>query len=195
MIYLLIPFLLAIAVAVGALFYFTRRFNQERKPFEAVAQGLGLTLTYAAPNDLMMAGIYRKYRATVITLMAAGKPSPLPCYKASVPMVNPQAKIFVVWKGSIRDEQRIPTAQLIPLKDTFPPGMLGKSNDLLFSSVLLTAEVKTAIEQFFSGVHAGELFFTGDELSLVFPAENGPEMITAALNLLADMKDSLRPKA
>lgn len=192
MIYLLIPLILVVIAGVFFLF-FIRRDERQRRPFAATAAALGLSLTYAHPHDLMMAGKYRSYSASVVSLSGKGTP-PLPCYKASLSMINPQSKLLMVSKGAIWEDQRMDRSRMISLKDTFSTGLVASSNDLMFSSVLLSDKVKEAIEQFFAAIHAGELIFVEDELSLIVPAEKGASAISASLDLLADIKDSLRPQ-
>ena len=192
MIYLLIPLIL-IAGTIAMLAFFLLRRKQARKPFEQVATSLGLDLTYSHPQDFMLSGWYRSYPLTLITLPIATQASPtLPCYKASVPMTNPQGKIFVVEKGSLRYDRELAAAPLIPLKETFSPGLTGRSNDLLFSSVLLTEQVKATIERFFAGVYMGQLFIAGDELTVIVANEKRADLLPLCMDLLADIKDSLR---
>ncbi len=191
MIYLLVFLLVLLGGLIWGLLAI-RSFQQKRKPFEFLAEKLGLELSYNSATEFMLRGRYRGYPVTALAVQEETKDgSQAILYKVSIPMINPQEKMLLVYTGKDRYSTRIDESRKIPLQETFAPPIQAFTNDLLFSSFVLTESIRMKIEKVCSNLSDAGLFISEDELTFLANAQEDANSIQTLLDLLADIKDSL----
>lgn len=191
MIYLLVFLLVLLGGLIWGLLAI-RSFHQKRKPFELLAEQMGLELSYSSAIEFMLRGRYRGYPVTALAVQEETKDgSQAVLYKASIPMINPQEKMLLVYTGKDRYSTRIDESRKIPLQETFAPPIQAFTNDLLFSSFVLTEPIRMKIEKVCSTFSDAGLFISEDELTFLANTQKEADSIQTLLDLLADIKDSL----
>ncbi|MFN0201629.1 MAG: hypothetical protein ACKVTZ_08920 [Bacteroidia bacterium] len=187
--------LLVVALSVGAYFYFHIHQIQIRNRAFAQKTGLSLTGSYIRP---ILNGSYRGYEIAIDTILE-DKGKRARWVKIAVKMQNPNEKSLHIYHSqdvSIFPEEYLAEIGETQLKEHFRGTTQGKTNDLFFSSLLLTDEIKRQIGIEMPKHSDTLLFFQGEELAYLSPCiasfESSQTEWLTQLNLICNMKDALQ---
>jgi hypothetical protein len=183
---------LATAVSVGV--YRHRRFNRWENLHKAFAHNRNLQHNFQHQKRFHHYGSYRDYQVEV-------KPNQLNevCFtRFSVAMINPNRKALRIAK---KDPAFTALDTLAPIDHPFQihhdlgDWLLMETNDLLFSSLLLSDDIKISLYEIMKPIPAGLLFIHDEEMVLLCPLVMNQREDLAyfdkALDLLCDIKDEL----
>ncbi|RMG25753.1 MAG: hypothetical protein D6730_10340 [Bacteroidetes bacterium] len=187
--------LFATAVAVGVIR--NRRFQLNQQAHEDLARELGMKLAFESPRAYRIFGRYRGYEALIapVEMPPAVRESVPLATKASLSMTNPNRKRLYVFP------QQTPLVALLPddaaVKVTHPAQdwLEIRTDDLLFSSLILSEDVNISLGAFFQQHPRAILYLMDDELACILPGlihkNVAVSTVIQAINLLCDLKDEL----
>lgn len=192
------PILLGIAglVVVGLIIWniiHHRRFLKREAMYRELASDLTLHIAYTDYRDFTIFGKFRDYQVKIIPY------DRLPGYQMIqylIPMVNPNLKWLKISKNP---QQAMPVIshhdKAMQVKHDIGGDISIETNDMIFSSLILSDNVKISIHDTFRDIEAGELFIEGDSMAFITPNPlRSEEDIRAGekiINLMCDMKDEL----
>ncbi|MEO0469517.1 MAG: hypothetical protein AAF206_07855 [Bacteroidota bacterium] len=187
--------LMLIALAIGMIR--NRRFHLQEARHKKFAKKYDLNLAYMNEKDFTMFGNFRSYPITLCNA-EAGNPEAIQGVKIYIPMTNPSRKSIRIVRG---DDKHPPLVQFAPfahaLRIPFDVAfsLRAETNDLVFSSLILSDDVRIGIYQLFNKIEAGILYLHDEELACFFPDffvhNNMANLYHEAMELLADIKDEL----
>lgn len=196
----LISFGSAVLASLGIGIWRHRLFRYKERLHHQLAADLGLQVVYTREDSFRIFGHIKGYHLSVYPVVlrdAKGKPTQ-PAIQLSIPMTNPQRKGWRVLKshpdypayaqlGQPNRPMRV--AQELP-------GLEISSNDLLFSSVVLSDDLKINIHNLFKQLPAAVLFIEDETLACYLPGHAvRPEVcqwVKEAAAILVDIKEELR---
>lgn len=196
----LIPIFLVIALAIIVGIRRHRRFRINEQRHIQLARLLGLKRAYVSPSDFTLFGQFQGFdlRVEPQLVQTRGEQSYFEIVKTAIPMVNPNLKILAISKG-IREVPAM--QQLIQLdKPVHIPHQIGDwlsitTNDMFFSSIILTDDIKISIYKLFSRLDQGLLYIQDEELAFVLPGyitqDAQVNAIHLAAQLMVDIKEEL----
>lgn len=196
-------YILAFVVALFPIMFVVGKMQMLRTRMATFARYLNLELISSPLNKAYMPtmrGKYRNYAAEISPILAEGGKKVL-WIKVNLKMQNPNQKTFHIFRCTGRGVNDFPnelTMEMgnVSLKDNFAEPIKAFTNDLFFSGIVLTPEIKANIQTIFEDIPLGMLFMQGEEMSFIstyFPEKEGSTtMWEKQLNILCDMKDSLQ---
>lgn len=199
-IFLIVVSILAV-VSVTAAIIRNRNFKKKQRLHQHLESKYGLSLAYASENSFTLFGKYQDYKLRIepIEIPDRMRETLLDGLKISIPMVNPQRKLFRI----LRKEEGLPHLNLIAALDhpSFVPHDLGKwleitTNDLVFASLILSDDIKISIYDTFNKLDTGGVLYIEDEeLAFILPEllvdEEQLPIIEKMINLVVEVKDEL----
>lgn len=177
-----------------------RRFKAAEDLHASLGRRLGLDIAYTSPIDYTLFGSHRGYPVKVqpINLAIPGTKQPKWFTKVHIPMINPVRKMLRISRRSDQFselENLVQVARADSVSHDLEPWLDIQTNDLMFSSIVLSENVKISIHQVFRQLTSGLLYIEDDELSLVVPgllgSEKEIEVVYLAVQTLCDLKDEL----
>lgn len=197
--FIILAVLLAgISITVGVVR--NRRHQFKERLHQSVATALSLNLAYAAPRDYQIYGTHREYPIQIeaMNLARPGAKEPDWYTKISIPMVNPRRKMIRITRRNDAYEaleRLVQVGKPTSVGHDLADWMDIQTNDLMFSSLILTENVKISLFQAFQPLAAGLCYIEDEELAFVMPglleAESQVQPCIHAASLLADIKDEL----
>ncbi len=177
-----------------------RRFRDLEHTHQQLAKQLGLEIAFADPKDYAIFGLHRGYslRVEPVNLAFPGAKVPAWHTKIHIPMVNPLRKMIRISRKDPSHsalEALVQVGRADAVAHDLASWMHIQSNDLLFSGIILSENVKISIHKAFKGIPAGVCYIEDEELAFVFSGFlNDQEQVkraTYAVELLCDIKDEL----
>jgi len=196
-------YVLAFIIGLFPLAFVMGKMQMLRSRMATFANSLNLQLQEAPLNRAympVMKGKYRTYQTEILPILAEGGKKVL-WMKVSLKMKNPNNKTFHIYKSTERGINDFPnelTLEMgsVSLKENFAEPIKAFTNDLLFSGLILTPEVKQKIQALFENIPLGMLFMQGEEMSFIstyLPEKEGATLMwEQQLNILCDIKDTLQ---
>ncbi|MEO1806199.1 MAG: hypothetical protein AAFU33_15390 [Bacteroidota bacterium] len=197
--FIIVMSILAIASVTAAIIR-NRNFRKKEKLHEGLGETYGLSLAYASERSFTLFGTYQDYslRIEPVELPNRSRETILEALKISIPMVNPQRKLF----RAIKPLEELPHLDIIADLDqpSFVRHDLGEwlqitTNDLLFASLILSDDIKISLYDTFNKIDAGLVYIEDEELAFIFPELlTDPEQIASIekmIQLIVDIKDEL----
>lgn len=194
--------LLVVLIFVTALVYAWRRnqrYHKLESLHETLAFRLNSRLSYRDERNFLVYGDHRnyKFRMTPISEESGEHKVPLEGLRISIPMTNPNRKYLRVAKLGQAFGQAASVDKFFVVQHEAKEWLEILSNDMFFSSLLLTEDLKISLGAHFQKYN-GVLFIEDNEMVYVAPTpireEEQIESIEAALRLMCDMKDELNVK-
>ncbi len=191
--------LVASSITVGVIR--NRRFRKKEEFHQETAARLSLDMAYASQTDFAFFGEYRGYafRIEPVNLAPPGSKTPSWFLRLSIPMTNPLRKMIRISRRDLKAsvlEQIIPMARPDSVSHDMESWLDIQTNDLMFSSVILSENVKISIHQAFRALSAGVLGVEDAELLCVFPgllSDSDQQTNTLlAAEVMCDIKDELQ---
>lgn len=185
-------------VAIGVIR--NRRFKAVEDLHESLGKRLDLDMAYASPKDYTLFGNHRDYSIKIFPINVAlpGTNEPKWFTKVVIPMVNPVRKMLRVSRRSSQYselENLVQVARVDSVSHDLAPWLDIQTNDLMFSSIVLSENVKISIHQVFNQLVSGLLYIDDDELAIMIPglihSQEEPEIVYLGAQALCDMKDEL----
>lgn len=185
-------------VAIGVIR--NRRFKAIEDLHASLGKKLELDIAYASPKSYTLFGNHRGYVIKVIPLNLAlpGTNEPKWFTKVTIPMVNPVRKMLRISRRSPSHselESLVQVARVDSVSHDLEPWLDIQTNDLMFSSIVLSENVKISLHQIFNQLVSGLLYIEDDELAMVLPGllrtEQEKELAYLGAQTLCDMKDEL----
>jgi len=197
--FLILITLLAVgSIAVGVIR--NRRFRKKELLHQELAKKLGLQVAYLNERDFNLFGTYREYalRIEAVPIVPIGATKGPTALKLSLPMTNPNLKSLRVGKHSSQYPE-LSEYRLIDRPAAFPHKVADwleiTTNDLMFSSLLLSDDVKISLYEVLKPLPAALLYVQDEELALITPLllteEDRLTEMKQMADLLCDMKDEL----
>jgi len=197
--FIIVMSILAIASVTAAIIR-NRNFRKKEKLHEGLGETYGLSLAYASERSFTLFGTYQEYslRIEPVELPNRSRETILEALKISIPMVNPQRKLF----RAIKPLEELPHLDIIADLDqpSFVRHDLGEwlqitTNDLLFASLILSDDIKISLYDTFNKIDAGLVFIEDEELAFIFPElltdSEQVVSIEKMIQLIVDIKDEL----
>ncbi|MEL6629362.1 MAG: hypothetical protein AAFQ83_14715 [Bacteroidota bacterium] len=197
--FIIVMSILAIASVTAAIIR-NRNFRKKEKLHEGLGETYGLSLAYASERSFTLFGTYQDYslRIEPVELPNRSRETILEALKISIPMVNPQRKLF----RAIKPLEELPHLDIIADLDqpSFVRHDLGEwlqitTNDLLFASLILSDDIKISLYDTFNKIDAGLVYIEDEELAFIFPELlTDPEQVASIekmIQLIVDIKDEL----
>ena len=198
--YIILFSLIALAIIVIGIIR-NRNFSRKEKLHQEFSKKNGLQLAYIHERQFNMYGNYRGYPVLIESFgysLPENKKKILPTIKFSIPITNPMRKCFKAEKGINVYPQLANLAPLdkgINVKHGMGEEISMTTNDMLFSSRILSEEVRISIFEAFKNQEGGVLFLQDENLSFATPLlliqENTMKSWQKMLDLLCDIKDEL----
>lgn len=188
----------SIPVAVWAVRSYQKRKKAERL-HEDFAREHGLKMAYLQPEDVQIYGHYRDYPAKITTETLPHSSTELrTVLKVVLPMINPNRKCLRISVDSLdypEFDRLVVLDRPIKVQHDLGEWLRMESNDLFFSSLILTDDIKISLYEIFKDRPAVLLYIQDDELALISPTllRDRPDAvyIDKQLNVLCDIKDEL----
>lgn len=187
-----------VTIAIGMIR--NRRFKALEDLHASLGKRLHLDIAYASPKSYTLFGTHREYPIKIqpINLALPGTNEPKWFTKVMIPMVNPVRKMLRISRRSpyfSELENLVHVARVDSVSHDLEPWLDIQTNDLMFSSIVLSENVKISIHQVFSQLVSGLLYIEDDELSIILPgpigSEKDMELAYLGAETLCDMKDEL----
>ena len=185
-------------VLIGALAYGVkqyRRFKYIEKVHRDFAEKIGLHPVYVNESNFNIFGSYRTYPLRVIPHMIVKQS---PATQIIIPMTNPNLK----WMRIGKNLQAVSGFEQVSQHDKASPvthqidsSIEIASNDMIFSSLILSDNVKISIFEAFQDFQSAMLAIDGDMMFFITPGRIEKEdyipKLEKAINLMCDIKDEL----
>ena len=198
--YIILFSLIALAVIVTGIIR-NRNFSRKEKLHQAFSNKNGLQLAYIHERQFNMYGNYRSYPVLIESFASSlpeNRKKTFSAVRFSIPITNPMRKCFKAEKGIKAFPQLALLAPLdkgINVKHGVGDEISMTTNDMLFSSRILSEEVRISIFEAFKDQEAGVLYLQDENLSFATPVllsnENASISWQKMLDLLCDIKDEL----
>jgi hypothetical protein len=160
-----------------------------KKRLRQIAVHLKGGLRYVRHCDFGITGTYKGYS---FSCNAIADNKELLGVKIILPMNNPQHKQVRFAKSDadyawLRAFAPVSGGQTV--ENAFAPNLVLTTNDLFFSSVILTEDIKPKLKVFFEGISSGVVYLHENELGVALPMSfTTPESLAASLALLSEIK-------
>lgn len=197
-------FWVAILIAAGSVAVGVtrnRRFRRKERLHQQMAEQLGLKVAYLNEKDFNLFGNYQDYalRLEAVELRPDRADSqPLTVLKASIPMVNPNRKALRVVRENDaypRLNRHLSLDRPISLDHHIAPWLQLTTNDVMFSGIILSEDVKISLFEVFNQFEVALLSLYDEELAFFAPLfltnEAGLKKWQRAVDLLVEIKDEL----
>jgi len=190
-----IAFILLAVFAIAIIRH--RRFQKRQELHGRLAADMGLKFTFQYPHQYRVYGNYKGYPISVfpIELLRESKDKVKYASKISIPMVNPNRKSIRIHPKGSELAQLIPIDQALKVKHPAQSWLSIDTNDFLFSSLILSDDIKISLGAFFQSLGKGIVYIQDDELACILPgllqAEDQIAHYVSALDLLCEIKDEL----
>ena len=178
-----------------------RNFSRKEKLHQQFSQKNDLQLAYIHERQFNMYGNYRGYPVLIESFSVAlptNKKNVLSAVRFSIPVTNPMRKCIKAEKGFDLYPHLALLAPLdkgISVKHGMGDDITMATNDMLFSSRVLSEEVRISIYDAFKDQEAGILYLQDENLSFATPRllvqEDCLPSWQKMLDLLCDIKDEL----
>lgn len=177
-----------------------RRFKAAEDFHAQLAARLSLDTAYASPSSYSIFGTHRDYPTKIlpVNLALPGSKGPKWFTKVTIPVINPIRKMVRISRRSDQFgelENLVQVARIDSVSHDLEPWLDIQTNDLMFSSILLSENVKISIHQIFSQLVSGLLYIEDDELSLLIPGlmntQKEIDVVFLGAQTLCDVKDEL----
>ncbi|TAE56067.1 MAG: hypothetical protein EAZ89_05055 [Bacteroidetes bacterium] len=198
--FLLLVILLAIG-SVGVGFVRNRNFRRKEALHQALADAYHLQIAYANELNFTIFGQHREYpvQIDVARLHVRGKREARYCLKISLPMTNPNRKSLRISRRN-PDWSEFDGLAVIDRPFVVRHGISNwleiLTNDMIFSSLILSEDIKITLFEVFNPLEAGLLCIHDEELSFYYPGllDSQEQHIHSGkiLELLCDIKDELK---
>ncbi|MEZ4774687.1 MAG: hypothetical protein R3D00_15995 [Bacteroidia bacterium] len=170
-----------------------RKFTQKENLHRELARRLSLHIAYTSEKDFTIFGRFRDYPVKVIPFDKIVKPA---CLCFSVPMINPNLKWLKISKNLSENLEAITqNDKSIQVNHDLDTDIRIETNDMMFSGLLLSENVKISIHDTFKEVTEAILYIDGENMNFVMPrqikAEQDILLSTKIIHLMCDMKDEL----
>lgn len=192
-----ITFIIIIAVILTASIIGYRRhqrYARWEKLHQRFATRKSLTLNFIHQNDFQFYGSYRDYKVNI-------KPEVIDerLFSAfTIEMINPNRKALRISKQHEAFpslDQKAVIDNPFPIKHDIGKWLVMQTNDLMFSSLVLSDDIQISLHEIFSAYEAALLYIYDEELSLLVPKtldrEEDIALYEKALEVLCDIKDEL----
>lgn len=195
--------ILAIVITLGAIaigVIRNRRFKRLEQLHTDLASSLGLDTAFSSPSSYSIFGTHREYPVKIspLNLALPGNKEPVWVTKVSIPMVNPVRKMIRVARRSPDHDELesiVQVAKVDSVSHDLEPWLDIQTNDLMFSSIILSENVKISIHQVFRQLTSGVLYIEDDELAIVMPGliktTEQSHLASLGASTLCDIKDEL----
>jgi hypothetical protein len=187
-----------LALAVGIIR--NRAFSRKEKLHYRFAERHGLQIGYMNEENFTVYGKYRGYPVQIasVFLRSRHEKAGQTVVKCILPIVNPN-------RVALRAARRGPSAAALDeqavidrpqfVRHGIADWLEIQTNDMMFSSVILSEDVKITLYEVFSRLEAGLLCVYDEEMAFYLPllltSEEALETFSRALDLICDMKDEL----
>lgn len=175
-----------------------RNFQYRQELHETVARQTNLKLAYQSPQQYKMYGEYRGYPVKIssIELMKSSKEDVKFVSKIRIDMINPNRKSILISLPGASLTKLVPLDDPVKVKHNAQEWLDIYTNDMMFSSLLLSDDVKISVGAFFqSKEQNGVIYIYDDELACIFPElllkSDQVNVYKKALDVLCDIKDEL----
>ena len=180
---------------VGIMMVRNYRSRKVQLRFEQSAKDWGLKSAFINPRNYKIFGFYHGYDVQMVPFATLPDPSLGQGVRLSLPISNPQLKIFRVAKT---DSSAPDWKQLFPITHPVSTGQeLGKgleiqTNDLFLSSLILSDDVKIDLGILFNKISSGLFVIYGAEMAFYLPGPPTHEVWQEALDIMCEVKDELK---
>ena len=198
--FLLLIVLLAVGfILVGVIR--NRRFRRKEDLHRRLASQYQLQIAYLNERDFSLYGEHRGYalRIEALTLRAPQEKEGQTVIQVSLPMVNPTRKIVRIVKPSeqhpkLSQHGRMDRPQTV--RQEIAPWLAITTNDLMFTGLILSEDVKISLFDVFNRLESGLLLLQDEQLAFYSPEllsePEATDRFERIIALLCDMKDELQ---
>jgi hypothetical protein len=162
-----------------------------------------MQLAYMNEQQAVWYGNYRGYALRIETVLIPvpgprGRALHRPALRFALPMHNPSLKVLRIARrhpdASWLDAIALPD-RLTPFPHGIAPWLDIQSNDMLFSSLILSDDLKISLYDVFSRLEAGLMCICDDEMRFFYPGllpdSSDLSLMLKIADLLCDAKDQL----
>ena len=170
-----------------------RRFLKREALHRELASDLTLHIAYTGHREFTIFGKFRDYQVKIIPY---DRISGFDMTQYLIPMINPNLKWLKISKNPQQAMPEISSHdKAMVVKHDISKEISIETNDMVFSSLILSDNVKISIHDTFKNLEAGQLFIEGDVMAFVspYPLRNSIDIQDGEkiINLMCDMKDEL----
>lgn len=195
---LIIVVILALgAIATGILR--NKRFRKKQNIYHQFTSKNHLKLAFRNPKNFTIYGEYRGFSIRVEPnreLKQNGNSSDGVIFQ--LPLVNPNLKAIRIVKKNNKYpwiQGLFPIDQVVAVKNTLGDEVIIQTNDMLFSSFLLSEDLLIDMGVLFTKLDAGIIFIHNDVLGCIIPhyiyENNMEEVWQRVMDILCDIKEEL----
>ncbi|MCB0837499.1 MAG: hypothetical protein KDD63_02855, partial [Bacteroidetes bacterium] len=191
-------FLFIAITLVGGLIYGVRQYRRFRfieNMHRNLAEKTGLHPAYLNERSFNIFGSYRGYPLKITPFMIVKQSLAV---RFTIPMINPNLK----WFSASKNLEAIPGFDQVTFHDKasdisqdIDPQIKIRSNDMIFSSLILSDNVKISIFEAFKDIPSGLLVIEDKEMYFILPGKIDNDVKISQsekiINLMCDMKDEL----
>ncbi|MDX1909370.1 MAG: hypothetical protein SF053_20190 [Bacteroidia bacterium] len=192
----------AVLLAGGGWWIYQRgqTFLQDEVRHQKLAQQLGVQLAWQSLREYTIFGTYRGYQIAIqpVIYPVAGMSRLWMGTRILLPMINPNRRALRISRHLVEHrvlERIAPLDKPLYFSHQIAPWLEITTNDMMFSSLILSEEIKITLYEVFSRLEAGVACIYDEELCFVMPGlirhEEAADLCLRALNLLCDIKDEL----
>lgn len=176
---------------------------RQRKKLENLHMGFarerGLKTAYLNPKDMQIYGHYREYPVQITAdTLAHSSTVARNVLKVSLPMINPNRKCLRISVGGIdypEFDRLVVLDRPIQVQHDLGDWLRMESNDIFFTSLILTDDIKISLYELFKEREALLLYIQDDELAMISPTllftASDQAFLGKQLDILCDIKDEL----
>lgn len=176
-----------------------RNFLRQEKLFHQIGQRFGLEVAFLSSRVFTVFGSYRSYTVQIESFQIPTEDGKATYgLKAHIPMINPNRKALRVAnpQSTIEGLHRIATIdKAVVVQQGMGNGVKILTNDILFSGIILSDDVKISLYKVFQEVGDGLLYLYDDELAFIWPTalshDSQIDTWGRIVDLLCDMKEEL----
>ncbi|MDX2245508.1 MAG: hypothetical protein SF052_01930 [Bacteroidia bacterium] len=169
---MLIPIVFAVClVFAGALVIWGlsthRKFTQLENLHREFARKMSLHIAYTHEKDFTIFGRFRDYPVKVTPFDKFTKPA---CLCFSIPMINPNLKWLKISKNlSGKLDDLTQNDKSIIVNHPLSQDIRIETNDLMFSGLILSENVKISLHDTFKDLTEGLLYIEGETMNFILP--------------------------
>lgn len=195
---MLVPILFAVFIVAAVVLIATglnlhRKFSQREALHRELARRMSLHIAFTSEKDFTVFGRFRDYPVKVIPFDKVTKPA---CLCFSVSMINPNLKWLKISKNLSEKLNAITlNDKSVQVNHDLDKGIRMETNDMMFSGLILSENVKISIHDTFKELTEVLLYIEGENMNFVVPRQIHTEedilLASKIIHLLCDMKDEL----